>query len=212
MELRKTKLGMIGTVVSALIGITYYAFQAKDERLGAQTAITYALDEQVPVKVRISTTEFYPAVIYLNGTTIGADAYGMMVITLADWQANPKVTGDHELDPPDFPVVAFFNSSAFDVTGALLVIRRAADGELVSEITERPEGMVRVVWPDRRGGYNVLTDRRTKTYVPMDQWYVRYMGVTAQEAVAAPATTTPSLQELKQMLFNEKKPQHEPVH
>lgn len=211
MAWQKTKLGTIGTIVSAIIGITYYAFQAKDERLGATT--TFRLDEQVPVTVSVSATEFLPVVTYLNGKTLGADAYGVMVATIADWQANPQPFADHELDPTDFPIVAFFNSSAFDVTGALLVIRRADNGELVSEIKERPEGLVRVVWPDRHGGYNVLTDRGTKTLVPMDQWYTRYMGVTAQEAVAAPATTmTPSLQELKQMLFNEKKPEHEPVH
>lgn len=215
---RQVKLGSIFTAISAVLGVAYYASQAKDERLGetqpqqaltAPMVVTYPLDDVVPVQVRLSSAEYLPVVVYLNGQTRGADAYGMMVVTLADWKANPAALIEHELRPEDFPVVAFFNSSMFDVTGAFLVVRRAADGELISEIKDRPSGLVRFVWPNRQGGYNVVMDRGSKVWVQPDRWRACFMGVTEQEAVAAPQAAMPSLEELKQLLFNETKPRHE---
>lgn len=210
---KKIKLGSIASAVSAVAYLLYCVFQAKDDRLAHQppaiAPVSFTVDEAVPVKVELSATSWLGDVIYLNGKRIPADAYGMATFTAADLQANPQLLGDHSVAVEDFPIVAFYNSSAFDVTGAFLIVRRAADGEMVSEIELRPESPVRKVYPHRQGGYHVWYGNGAHVWATTDEWQRRYMGVTPQEAVPTPQPSMkmPTLEELKHMVLDEPEPE-----
>ncbi len=213
MNWKKIKLGTIATVLSTIVGVLYYTFQAKDERLAGQPAAAgYMLvaDTAVPVSLTLDEANWLGVVTYLNGKKLDADGYGMATFTLEDWKKTPHLLGDHAevVVEADFPVVAFFNSSAFDVTGSLIVVRRAADGALVSEIKDRPPAAVRKILPRRDGGYTVITGREgTKTSVQMDSWYRTYMGTEPPAPPPVPATvptptatgTVPTLDEIRAM-------------
>lgn len=208
MEWKKTKLGTIATVCTMIGAFISYVFQAKDERIAKETAaVRIVSDTQVPVTLELSTKDWLGTVVYLDGKKIPADAYGMATFTLADWQANPSLLGDHPMVAEDFPVVAFYNSSAFDGTGTFLVVRRAADGELLSSITDRPPQPVRKVYPRREGGYNVVFADGSLKAVPLADWYRTYQGLESEPSVAEPTPTgtIPSIQELKELLKLPKK-------
>lgn len=169
----KTSLFLI---VAALVYIPYSAYQhmlaRKAQELGEKEV---RLDDQVDGVVAVlDNTDFLGKVRYQDGTLLPRDGLGAAVLTWADFTKAPDRLGGNPgvkgLTEKDFPVVAFFNSSAFDATGMPTALRRARDGSAVFQTAVRP---VRLLLPLRSGDFKVV-DAAGEKLVKADDWYAAY--------------------------------------
>ncbi len=159
--------------LAAVCVIPYFAFQAMHERKALEAnAKTYTVDAQVPVKLSAGGT-----VAYLDGTTLPADAHGLVCFTWADYQKAPERLQLKDFTPLEghFPVVVFFNASGFDSSGEPVLVRRAGDGRQLWKGVQAPA--LRHAVPQRDGSFMTYPVQGEPVLVKEADWYRTYMSV-----------------------------------
>jgi hypothetical protein len=153
-------------------------FVAMQERQAKEAGTIYALDDVVTdVKLVVQTDKVL--VQYQDGTRMEANALGIAVITKEDndkaadrlKKANPKDT--------DFPVVVFFNTSGFDATGDVRMVRRAKDGGLVWQ-AQPVTVPIKAVIPQRNGSFRVIDTHigdAAPSVVTEEDFHRQYLGL-----------------------------------
>lgn len=188
---RNWKIALLG-----LLFVPYLSFQAMKERKAAEAdalVTEVAADDLVEgMKVRYAKTG--DTFVYQDGTVLPHDGLGYAVLSWADYQKNPErfQKAGFEAREADFPVVVFFNLTAFDASGDPGVVRRAKDGSLVFELAGRPKKAVAGMTPLRDGSFKVFFRDGSSAAVSEDDWYRTYMGVE-------PAAKLPPGDELDKM-------------
>lgn len=124
-------------------------------------------------------------ITYLDGTTIPADGYGIVVVTKDDKEAEPESLqkAGYKVEATDYPLVIFFNLTAFNPSSKPQVIRRAATGDAVYSVTGGVPSE-----PHRPVLVNVMGDAQTPVFriyyldgsshdVDVKEWEKRYLGI-----------------------------------
>lgn len=161
-------------LLAAAFLIPYFAFQNMRERKAAEQA-AQAADDAVPGVVALLGKDG-PAVQYQNGATLPFDGVGFAVLTLDDYKKTPDRLKGVQLKDDQFPVVAFFNAGGFDSSGEPVVVRKAADGSVLHEMTQRPKKPVAWVQAKRDGTFAVRFWDRTDASATADEFYRTYVG------------------------------------
>ena len=164
--------------LAAPVVIYLLAVQAMEKRKARELAEqTHELDEKLPgVKLIVNRDDSW--VVYQNGTKILADGMGIVGVTWQDAQEQPKLFAIRGLDEKDYPLVVFFNKSGFDISGDVVTARRAADGSIVAENTERGRKLRHAV-ANRSGGFTLYWDvaDQPKVTISDEEWQSNYVGM-----------------------------------
>lgn len=171
----------------------------------ARTTEPQPLDESVS-KVALRFDKGEAVVIYEDGNARRADAIGAALVTLGDHEKFPDRFERHgiKLARTDYPVVAFFNATAFDATGDPLVVRRASDGKELYRKDSAGKQVAAVI--ARRGGgfrwlnaYHWDTGEKVKwADVTDEEWFKDFMNLE-------PPVKIPPAEELEKMTDEELK-------
>lgn len=168
-------------VLLGLLFVPFLAFQAMKERKEKEAAAAVSeqpADDLVPgLKSRLSKAG--DTFVYQDGTELPHDGLGYAVLSWDDYQKNPDrfQKAGFVAQEADFPVVVFFNLTAFDASGDPGVVRRAKDGSVVFELKDRPRKQVARMTPLRDGTFKVFFRDGSADVVSEDAWYRTYMGV-----------------------------------
>lgn len=167
MNWRSIKLSTIVLALAGLGYVPYYAYQNMLERKKVETAEqSYAVDPLVPgVSVVTTAKDFLGQIEFVDKTRVSRIGLGVMIITLDEYKKVPETLQGVKVDDNDFPLVAEFNVSGYDYSGAIVALYRAADGKVfddgknfgnnskqrfVAQMTLRHDAKVRVVYLDRK--------------------------------------------------------------
>lgn len=130
----------LGIVLLGILIVPVLAYQEMQKRLERERAESLLLlDPSVPeVFLLISAVDQWGQIVYQDGTKIRRDAFGVAVMTWEDHQKNKAALSSTQraFSEDEFPAVVFFNASGFDNSGAPLVVRKAANGEIVYDYGE----------------------------------------------------------------------------
>lgn len=166
-------------VVVGLCLIPYWAYQAMLERKARernQQAVEIAPDRAPGLRISFDNSAWRGLVQYQDGTQKPQDGLAILVLTHEDAVKSPyyPLLSDK---PTDYPLVVFFNSTGFNAQVPPVMVRRAADGEVI-HTGDVGKGFVRLALPQPNGKVRILTDLDDRPHeISQETWLYGYMGM-----------------------------------